>query len=159
MTYELKIVPYIANPNKRRAIIVDLDGTMASHYNEIGEQLRGHYEYSKVSGDLPNYPVMDVVAALESASNWTIFVSGREDSCRDDTVEWLSRYGWGKESYDLFMRKTGDHRPDYIIKYQIFDEHIRENYDIACALDDRDQVVKMWRSMGLTCLQVAEGNF
>ena len=26
-------------------------------------------------------------------------------------------------------------------------------------LDDRNQVVKMWRENGLTCLQVAEGDF
>ena len=33
-------------------------------------------------------------------------------------------------------------------------------YDVAGVLDDRDQVVKMWRNeLGLTCLQVAEGNF
>ena len=156
---ELKIVPYVAPPNARRAMIVDIDGTVALHYNAVGEQLRGHFEYSRVLGDLPNYPVMDIIMALESSRNHTIFVSGREDSCRDDTVEWLGRYGWGKGSYDLHMRKTGDHRPDYIIKYEIFDEHIRDNFDICCAVDDRNQVVRMWRSLGLLTLQVADGDF
>ena len=30
---------------------------------------------------------------------------------------------------------------------------------IFCVLDDRDRVVKMWRDLGLTCFQVAQGNF
>ena len=31
--------------------------------------------------------------------------------------------------------------------------------EILFVLDDRSQVVKMWRELGLTCLQVADGNF
>lgn len=39
------------------------------------------------------------------------------------------------------------------------DTHIRDRYDVRVVLDDRDSVVKMWRSLGLTCLQVALGEF
>ena len=31
--------------------------------------------------------------------------------------------------------------------------------DIVCVFDDRDKVVDMWRKNGLTCMQVAPGNF
>ena len=31
--------------------------------------------------------------------------------------------------------------------------------DIFCIFDDRDKVVKMWREEGLTCMQVAPGDF
>lgn len=31
--------------------------------------------------------------------------------------------------------------------------------EILCVLDDRNKVVKMWRELGLTCLQMAEGDF
>jgi hypothetical protein len=31
--------------------------------------------------------------------------------------------------------------------------------DIVCVFDDRQKVVDMWRDMGLTCMQVAPGNF
>jgi hypothetical protein len=31
--------------------------------------------------------------------------------------------------------------------------------NILYAVDDRQRVVDMWRSNGITCLQVAEGNF
>ena len=42
---------------------------------------------------------------------------------------------------------------------EIFENDIRPYYNIDYVLDDRNQVVEMWRSIGLTCLQVAEGNF
>jgi len=31
--------------------------------------------------------------------------------------------------------------------------------NVLCALDDRQQVVDMWRERGIRCLQVAKGDF
>lgn len=156
---ELVLVKYIPLADMPRAIIVDIDGTVASHYNDVGEQMRGHYEYSKVSDDLPIPEVLEVIAALADAGNGIIFVSDREDSCREETVEWLARFGFSPDSYKLFMRKTGDHRKDFIIKYEIFRENIAEHYDILVCIDDRSQVVSMWREIGIRTLQVADGDF
>ena len=75
----------------------------------------------------------------------------------EDTVEWLVRYGLG--GFPLLMRTTGDHRPDYIIKQELFDEHIRPYYNVSMAWDDRNQVVRLWREMGIPTFQVADGNF
>jgi len=57
------------------------------------------------------------------------------------------------------MRPTGDNRKDAIVKREIFDREIRDRYRILFVLDDRNQVVDMWRELGLTCLQVAPGDF
>ena len=59
----------------------------------------------------------------------------------------------------LFMRASGDTRKDEIVKLELFDAHVRGKYDVRLVLDDRDRVVRMWRSIGLTCLQVADGEF
>ena len=40
----------------------------------------------------------------------------------------------------------------------MLDENLDIN-DIFLVVDDRDRVVKLWRSLGLTTFQVAEGNF
>jgi hypothetical protein len=62
--------------------------------------------------------------------------------------------------YDtLVMRPNDDYDPDHILKSRILDALIDEGYDPKMVFDDRDAVVKMWRDRGLTCLQVAEGNF
>jgi len=59
----------------------------------------------------------------------------------------------------LFMRATGDQRRDHIVKEEIFDREIRGRYHVVGVFDDRAQVVRMWRSLGPTVFQVAEGNF
>ncbi|MFJ5071268.1 hypothetical protein ACIQC7_33105 [Kitasatospora sp. NPDC088556] len=57
------------------------------------------------------------------------------------------------------MRPTGDSRRDSIVKVEIFDAHVRDTYNVTCVLDDRTQVVQAWRAIGLTVLQVADGDF
>ena len=61
------------------------------------------------------------------------------------------------------MRITGDGRNDTIVKKELYEENIKGNYEILFVLDDRNSekypVVGMWRELGLTCFQVADGNF
>jgi hypothetical protein len=66
---------------------------------------------------------------------------------------------YGIKPAGVFMRATGDQRKDSIIKQELFDRHILGKYNIKFVLDDRNQVVNMWRSLGLTVFQVAEGDF
>ena len=57
------------------------------------------------------------------------------------------------------MRRTYDRRKDCVIKMEIFEQYINNIYFVEFCIDDRTQVVELWRSLGLTCLQVADGNF
>lgn len=129
-----------------QVIICDLDGTLC-HLND-----RSPYDASTCDNDDLNH----VVAALIKDKK-VIFVSGREDKYREPTLRFLEKHNISYEA--LYMRKTGDNRKDSIIKREIFENDIRPYYNIDYVLDDRNQVVEMWRSIGLTCLQVAEGNF
>jgi hypothetical protein len=63
--------------------------------------------------------------------------------------------------YDaLYMRKANDYRKDAIIKLELYEAYVKDKYDILMVLDDRDQVVRMWREeLGLPCFQVDYGNF
>lgn len=140
-------------PGLTWAVIVDIDGTVAL----MGD--RGPYDYSLVHLDRPNHRVIDVVHALYVAGNTIIFMSGRSSDCRTVTEAWLDKHV-GIPYKALHMRASGDMRKDSIVKRELFDRYIRGNYNVACVLDDRDQVVHMWRrELGLTCLQVAEGAF
>ena len=82
---------------------------------------------------------------------------GGDGICEQDTVTWLRKYKVGFD--DFYIRKTGDFRKDNIIKSEIYMDHIRPKYNVMYVIDDRDQVVDMWRSLGLRVLQVAPGNF
>lgn len=138
------------------AIICDLDGTLAL----IGD--RSPYDASKCADDKLNEPVAKIITAAAETGLKVIFMSGREDKYQAETFEFLKRHlgdTWWFEHCDLAMRTAGDKRKDAIVKRELFDEHIRGKFYIEYVLDDRDQVVEMWRDLGLTCLQVADGNF
>lgn len=142
--------PYV-KPGGPKAILVDIDGTLAHNNGH-----RSFYEWDKVGDDEAVQVIVDLVKLLESEF-YTIIMSGRDGSCELQTIEWLIKHGivWDR----LYMRAAGDQRKDSIVKMELFDRHIRDNYDIEFVLDDRNQVVEAWRSVGLTVLQVAEGNF
>ena len=58
------------------------------------------------------------------------------------------------------MRATGDVRKDWIVKKELYKAHVKGQYFINFILDDRNQVVDLWRlDLGLPCLQVNYGDF
>ena len=144
------IPPVEYNPELEDAIIVDLDGTLAIIHD------RSPFDVSKCHQDLPNKPVLETVYKWQDSIK-IIAVSGRTDDGKELTEKWLRE---NRVNYTaLHMRKMGDMRKDSIIKQEIYEELIRDQYNIKFVLDDRNQVVKMWRDLGLTVFQVAEGNF
>ncbi|WP_337040591.1 phosphatase domain-containing protein [Emticicia sp. 17c] len=134
------------------AILCDLDGTLAILH------ARNPYDSERCETDLLNKPVADIVQLYQKAGTKIIFVSGREEKARKQTMNWLS---YNNISYDaLFMRATGDMRKDSIVKKEIYETHIKDKYYVKFILDDRNQVVDLWRlDLGLPCLQVNYGDF
>lgn len=135
---------------KEKAIIVDIDGTLA-HMNG-----RSPYDYTKVSTDFVDPVIRDLVNRYVD-THTIIVVSGRMNECYGDTLQWLIENQILNDL--LYMRAQDDKREDSIIKSEIFYKHIFPKYDVDFVLDDRNRVVEMWRKLGLKCLQVAEGNF
>jgi predicted kinase len=142
--------PISYNPNLADAIIVDMDGTLALMCD------RSPFEVLKCDRDLPNQPVLETVYKWQDSTK-IIVVSGRTDDGKELTERWLEQYG--VKYVALYMRRVGDMRNDAVVKEEIYREHIENKYNIRFILDDRDRVVKMWRSLGLTVFQVAEGDF
>jgi predicted kinase len=138
------------NPKLPDAIIVDMDGTLAL--------LNGRHPYdaSTCDRDLPNLPVLETVRKWQ-ADTTIIIVSGREDRFKSQTEAWLQQHDIQYAA--LYMRETQDLRNDAIIKAEIYQQYIENCYNIRFILDDRNRVVEMWRKLGLTVFQVAEGNF
>lgn len=156
----IEIEPYEALPHTPEAIIVDIDGTLAHMTG------RSPYDYTRVMEDDLDLPVCGILEDYKQATQHRgqiLVCSGRDHTCRKDTLQWLNKYSVPFDK--LFMRpadavdERGNKIPDWIVKYQLFNEHIRKSYYVLYVLDDRDQVVRMWRRLGLKCLQVAEGNF
>jgi predicted kinase len=133
-------------------VLVDVDGTVALMNG------RSPYDMSRVGEDEPNAPVIAAVRAMHAAGHGVVYCSGRDDSCRAETQAWLDLHV-GVPSLGLFMRAEGDARKDSIVKQEIFEREIRRRWRVVGVFDDRQQVVRMWRALGLTVFQVAEGDF
>lgn len=144
---------YPRNEELPKAVIVDIDGTLA-HMDDR----RGPFEWNKVNLDVIDHNIKDLLHSLRRDDYKLIFVSGRSEECRDITNTWLREKG-GFLADELYMRKKDDYRKDNVVKQELYDNFIKGVYDVRFVLDDRNQVVDFWRSIGLKCLQVEEGDF
>ena len=145
-----QIAPIVYNPALADAIIVDMDGTLAI----IGD--RSPYDVSRCDLDLPNLPVLETVQKWQD-SKVIIIMSGRTDDGKAITEAWLHKHGIKYQH--IYMREAQDTRKDSIVKQELYQKYVQDKYNISFALDDRQQVVDMWRSLGMTVFQVAEGDF
>ena len=136
----------------KNAIICDIDGTLAN----LGD--RHPFDFHKVDQDTVKHATAEAVRVFHRAGYAIILLSGREESCRELTLEWLRR---NEIPFDgLHMRTTGDRRKDSIVKREIYNRVIPGTYAVLFVLDDRNQVVDMWRKeLGLACFQVDYGDF
>ncbi len=148
-----------------KTIIFDLDGTLAliehrrhwvdkEKHPELSSDERWRKFFAACIEDLPNYPVIRVLQELWGKFR-IVILSGRSDEVRNETEAWLLQHGI---RYDQFMmRAAGDHTPDEQLKKAWLAAMDKD--DIFAIFDDRDKVVQMWRAEGLTCFQVANGDF
>lgn len=140
---------YLGTPGKPKAFLVDIDGTLA-HMRDY----RGPFEWHNVHLDDVDDVVAEVVGALWASNEYRVIVmSGRDSSCMGKTVDWLNMHAIPFD--ELFMRPEKDMRPDNEIKAELFDTHIRDNFDVQFVIDDRWQVCKMWLGMGLKVFNVS----
>lgn len=154
--------------NLPKAIICDLDGTLANCEHRVhhvqGKPKNWDAFYAGIRHDKVNEAVLQVVDRFlcygQPYFN-ILFCSGRPERCRKDTERWLEEEArmWSPPETALLMRKDGDYRQDCIVKEELYNAHIKGRYEVLFVLDDRQQVVDMWRANGLTCFQVAPGQF
>ncbi len=143
---------YTPDVTKPLAMIVDLDGT-TFHTNG-----RDIFDYESVDTDIPDDVIVDLINMYAKRGVKLLVFSGREDigSCRSKTLAALNDVGVLPDEYE--MRPLGDRRPDVHVKEEFLKNHC-ENYNIFLAVDDRDQVVDLWRFHGIKTLQVDYGDF
>ena len=138
--------------NLPKAVICDLDGTLSLLNG------RDPYNAATCDNDLLNEPVAAALKMAKQQGYQVILLSGREDKFREPTMRFLDKHQIG---YDLLlMRTSNDFRKDNIIKRELFEGEIQGKYFVEFLLDDRNQVVDMWRKdLYLPCFQVNYGDF
>lgn len=138
------IVKASPNPELPRAIMVDIDGTLAHMHG------RSPYDGTKMMSDTVDEHVLETINLYRSAGYKIIIVTGRYQL--QVTIDWLKMNNI--EYDDIFSRGEEDRRPDHVVKEEIYFNHIQPKYNARVVFDDRGQVVRMWRSIGIKCYQV-----
>ena len=152
-----------------KTVIFDLDGTLAdiTKRREMSTKENGKIDWDiffkpeNIWFDIPNEPVIEMAKVLSQKNRIVIF-SGRSKATKDETKRWLNKFDVPFD--EIKMRPTSNDwkfMPDDELKQHwldtLFPGDKKDN--ILCVFDDRQKVVDMWRSNGLTCMQVDEGNF
>ena len=152
----------------KKTVIFDLDGTLAliDDRRALATKPNGKIDWdiffdpANIQLDKPNWPVILMAQTLKKAGHSIVIFSGRSKATKDATRDWLNQLDI---PFDVLkMRPTGRDfmfMPDDKLKQNWLDQLFPDKNDILCIFDDRDKVVKMWRDNGLTCMQVAPGDF
>lgn len=163
----------------KSVVVFDIDGTLANcdHRRHLVEKFKPdgtknkHRDYEQFYDlchlDTVHEGVLETLHAMGRVEYGCvrqfniIFVTGRPERTRYKTEIWLGNvvgmYTYGID-FDLYMRPDGDTRQDFVVKEEILHTKLVKE-DILFCMDDRQQVVDMWRRNGLVCFQVAPGNF
>jgi len=172
----------------KKTVIFDLDGTLAiieKRRIKAGSPTGNKPTQSKMDWDVffdaenikldePNIPVIKMAQTFHKDGFKIVIFSGRNDRSFYTTKDWLEKY---KVPYDLLVLRPDKFKsdswpiadgnpatpemrfmPDEILKKAMLDTFVDKN-DVLMTVDDRQKVVDMWRAEGLTCFQVAPGDF
>src|SRR5579859_2947816 len=130
-----------------KAWIFYIDGTLANIDH------RQHYVMNKPKNfkkfnemmihDQPNHDIIDILKTFYLMGRACLVSSGREDKFRQVTNDWFMIHGVPYTK--LYMRISGDNRPDDVVKQEILQQMRMDGYDPVMAFDDRNKVVAMWR--------------
>ncbi len=131
------------------AVIFDIDGTLAHMKN------RGPFEWDKVFRDEVNHIVSEQIDFHRSKGRKILLVSGRDATCEKETRDWMEYY---EIKFDeLFLRPENDFRKDTVIKRELYENNIRDKYNVLAVYDDRLGVLDMWNELGIFTYNVNQG--
>lgn len=143
-----------------QTVVFDIDGTLSivGERSKLLELAKKDWDgfYARCGEDLPNWPAIETYRAIHATGCGPkmVLLTGRRESVRTITEEWLHRYG--VFGYTLLMRPDGDFRHDTIVKPELLQ---RNGIRPDLVFEDRTCMVEYWRSINIPCFQVAQGDF
>ena len=153
-TYPTK--DFTAPLEKREAIIFDMDGTLVNVSSLVQKYMKGKYRnFDRFHRDSlwspPHVEVLQMAHDAAEAGVPIIITTARKEVYREVTQAWLDKHGVQYEN--IFMRKDDDNRPDVEAKTDILEE-INKYYHVAHAVDDRSEVIDLWKSNNIYTTEV-----
>lgn len=148
----------VYNKELPSTIICDLDGTLCLFDNNPYDR-----DFSKDKcNEAVKIIIRDYYRGIEHYDNniQIIFLSGRDNKFREVTNNWIKEHlpFLKPQHYSLYMRPTGDSRPDTVLKKEMFDVVIKDRYNIDFILDDRKKICEMWFWMNIPVFRFGNPN-
>jgi len=159
---ELDQVDNFLEPKNNGDIIFDVDGTLMdisqrTHWVQEQPKNWDNFERDMIL-DTPRKEIFAIAHEAKKNGHRIIVSSGRNERNRDITVLQLNSQGLFPDI--MLMRKDDDFRSDDIVKKEFLIDLKSKGFNPILAVDDRQQVVDMWREEGVPCYQcVEDGNF
>ncbi|AEN13994.1 MULTISPECIES: nucleotidase [unclassified Streptomyces] len=137
----------------RPLAVFDLDGTLADagHRQRFLEKGRRDWAafFSAATDDPPLAEGVEL--ALASAGECeVVYLTGRPERCRRDTLDWLESHGLPKGA--VHMRRDDDRRPARHTKLEIL-ERLAGHRDVLFLVDDDEQVCDAAERSGFTVVR------
>lgn len=116
------------------------------------------YDWNKIPTDGMDPRMGKLIEQFNLQNIKIIFLTGRPESSRILTDEWLKKH-IPDINYILLMRDSSDFRSGEISKRELWEKNIESHYNTLCVFEDSNKCVNMWRDLGLLTCQVANGNY
>lgn len=151
--------------SKQEAWIFDIDGTLFNpahrmHLLDVdktdtqNESIDWPRFNSLHVGDSPYLDTHKLLVRLRTMGDVIIFMTARQDQNQETTLQQLIDYGLYEEhNCILLMRKGDDFRSDLEVKRDLYFDSVDKHFEVLGVIEDREKVVEMWRTVGLTCYQ------
>ncbi|MGI5446534.1 LNS2 domain-containing protein [Streptomyces sp. CA-243310] len=134
--------------NRRPLAVFDIDNTLADTDHRQHFLERRPRDWAGFFGAAPADPPLarGVALAVESAADCeVVYLTGRPERCRADTVEWLNRHGLPEGR--LWMRGNQDRRPARTTKLEVL-RRLAGGREVRMLVDDDELVCQAARAAG-----------
>lgn len=132
--------------------VVDIDGVLADVRHRLHHVRAAPKDWAAFFAAAPDDPVLpqgrDTAARLAEVFE-IVYLSGRPEHCRDDTVAWLARHGL--PAGRLLLRPLGDRRPARLLKVERL-RALAADRPVAVLVDDDPLVLEAAREAGFDVL-------
>lgn len=131
---------------------VDIDGVLADVRHRLHHVSTGGKDWDAFFAAAPHDPLLEqgreTVTRLGEVYD-IVYLSGRPERCREDTLAWLERHPLPPG--ELLLRPAGDRRPARLLKVQVLDS-LSTRRPVAVLVDDDPQVLDAARDAGYDVL-------
>lgn len=136
----------------RMLVVVDIDGVLADVRHRVHHVETPPKDWDAFFAAAPKDPLLEqgrlTVTRLAEVFD-IVYLSGRPERCREDTLTWLRRHDLPPG--DVLLRPPGDHRPARFVKVETLDR-LAVDRAIAVLVDDDPLVLDAARNAGYDVL-------